>query len=120
MENKLVKSQTLFSVHRPATRSHKNGDLNICRKYTRMVPLRELKVLSAVSSHEDLTQLEDGNGISIITEFNPLSSTSQDPKNLPRPILSYLTSVSHIMVYFLLYTENISIDSVLFHKRWNA
>lgn len=57
--------------HRPATRSHENGDLSICRKYARMVPLREIKVLSAVSSLEDLTQLEDGNGMSIITEFNP-------------------------------------------------
>ena len=74
--------------HRPATKSHENGDLNICGKYARMVPFREIRVLSAVSSHEDLTQLEDGNGMSIITEFNPFNSTSQDPKNLPRPISS--------------------------------
>lgn len=65
--NRLAK-HTLLNV--PVIRPHDNGDLNICRKYTKMVALRELSVLNIVSPCEDLAQLGVGNGMGVITEFN--------------------------------------------------
>lgn len=89
--------------HGPAKRPHENGDLNICRKYTRMEALRELKVLNIVSPYDDLTQLEDGNEMSIITELNPLNSTSQGPKNLPGAyMISFNSSKPHRGAFFSL------------------
>lgn len=49
-----------------------------------MVALREFNVLNIVSPYEDLVQLEVGNWIDIIIEFNLLSSKIQGQKNLPK------------------------------------
>lgn len=54
----------------PVIRPHDNGDPNICRKYTKMVALRELTVLNIVLPCEDLAQLGVGNGMGDITELN--------------------------------------------------